>query len=71
MMARGEMPALANWIMSAAGALPGLGAWAARFKPMPITVLCRAFLRVLDEPRDGQVIQGNELWALGRATGGS
>ncbi len=67
---RREIPAVADWVMSAIGALPGLAPWAARFKPMPITVLCRAMLRVLEDPRDGKAIQGQELWALGTGNAG-
>lgn len=62
---RREVPAIAGWTMSMIGALPGLGAWADRLKPIPIPVLCHAFLRVLEEPRDGEVIEGRLLWTLG------
>jgi uncharacterized protein YbjT (DUF2867 family) len=62
---RRQNPAVVGWMMSTVGALPGLGAWATRFKPIPISVVCRAFLRVLEKPHDGTVIEGQQLWTLG------
>ncbi len=67
---RREVPAISGWMMSAFGALPGLRRWAARFKPIPITVLCGAFLNVVEKPRDGETIEGELLWALGRGAQG-
>jgi len=63
---RREAPAVADGVMSALGKLPGLRSWTDRYKPIPITVLCSAFLRVLAKPRDGEVIEGSELWAAGK-----
>jgi len=62
---RRRVPAIAGRAMAALGALPGLGPWADRLKPIPISVVCHAFLRVLEEPWDGEVIEGRLLWTLG------
>ncbi len=62
---RREVPAVLGWTMAVVGALPGLGAWADRLKPIPIFVVCHAFLGVLEKPRDGEVIEGQVLWTLG------
>jgi uncharacterized protein YbjT (DUF2867 family) len=61
---RSAPPAMGG-VVSALGHLPGLGGWALDTKPIPIEVVCRAFLRVLAEPADGRILQGRELWALG------
>jgi uncharacterized protein YbjT (DUF2867 family) len=41
------------------------GRWTSRLAPIPIDVLVRAFLHVLAEPRDGVVLEGRDLLALG------
>ncbi len=41
------------------------GRWTSRLAPIPIDVLVRAFLHVLREPRDGEVLEGRALWTLG------
>ena len=64
-LGRRQVPAIAGWTMALFGALPGLGPWADRLKPIPISVVCHAFLRVLEKPRDGEVIEGQALWTLG------
>ena len=49
------------------GAIKAIGfrGWADDVRPIPLEVLCRAFLAVLREPRDGEVLTGRELWKLG------
>lgn len=64
---RREVPPIASWVMTGVGKLPGLRGWVDRYKPIPITVVCRAFLRVLEKPRDGEILEGTELWAAGGA----
>lgn len=61
---RSAPPAMGG-IVSALGHLPGLSGWALDTKPIPIEVLCRAFLRVLATPADGKIFKGRELWTLG------
>lgn len=34
-----------------------------RFRPIPIDVLCRAFLAVLDHPADGAILDGQGIWS--------
>ena len=50
---------------SMVGAIPGLSGWANRMRPIPIPVLCEAFLSVLRSPRDGVILEGEALWAAG------
>ena len=64
--ARGAPPGLAG-LLAALGHLPGLGGWSNDTRPIPLTVLSCAFLRVLAEPRDGQTLTGRDLWTLGEA----
>ncbi len=52
-------------LLGALGALPGLGAFAEDYKPIPLDVLARAFLKVLEWPKDGAVLTGRDLWRLG------
>jgi uncharacterized protein YbjT (DUF2867 family) len=63
---RREVPPIASWVMSGVGKLPALRGWVDRYKPIPITVVCRAFLRVLEKPRDAEILEGTELWAAGK-----
>jgi uncharacterized protein YbjT (DUF2867 family) len=44
--------------------LPGLAGLIDDVRPIPIEVLCRAFLRVLAEPRDGETLSGRQIWSL-------
>lgn len=54
--------------LSALRHLPGLRGWADDVRPIPLDVLCRAMLRVLDEPMDSATLSGRQLWQLGGAT---
>lgn len=45
------------------GAIPGLSGWANRMRPIPIRVLCGAFLSVLRNPQHGAILEGDALWA--------
>ena len=58
-------PPAMGGVVSALGHLPGLGGWALDTKPIPIEVVCRAFLRVLVDRSDGKILQGRDLWSLG------
>jgi hypothetical protein len=40
-------------------------------RPIPIEVLCDAMLRVIEQPRDGAILQGRELWVLGTPVTGT
>ncbi len=44
---------------------PVVGDLVATYGAIPIPVLARAMVRVLEEPRDGAILQGNPLWELG------
>jgi len=44
---------------------PGVGGLIATYGAIPIAVLARAMVRVLRDPRDGAILQGNDLWELG------
>lgn len=44
---------------------PGLGGLVATYGAIPLDVLARAMVRVAVEPRDGAILQGNDLWELG------
>jgi uncharacterized protein YbjT (DUF2867 family) len=60
-------PPGASAVIGAIGALPGLRGWSDDVKPIPIEVLCRAFLRVIAEPERFQesTLEGRNLWAIG------
>ena len=45
-------------------AIPGLRGVADDWRAIPIAVLCKAMLSVIEGERDGQVLMGRELWAL-------
>jgi hypothetical protein len=45
--------------------IPGLTGVMDDVRPIPLEVLCQAMLRVLNEPRDGAILNGRELWQLG------
>ena len=47
------------------GAIPGLESWANKMRPIPISVLCAAFLSVLRKPQNGVILEGDALWAAG------
>jgi uncharacterized protein YbjT (DUF2867 family) len=44
---------------------PGFGALVATYGAIPIAVLARAMVAVLQAPMDGAILQGNALWELG------
>lgn len=44
--------------------VPGMSGVADDVRPIPIAVLCDAFLRVLAEPKDCAVLEGRDLWKL-------
>lgn len=46
---------------------PGVSDWSADVRPIPLDVVGRAFLAVLEAPRDGQVLSGRDLWRLSRS----
>jgi uncharacterized protein YbjT (DUF2867 family) len=48
--------------------VPGLSGWAEDVGPIPIEVVSRAFVRVLEKPRDGETLQGRDLYAIARET---
>lgn len=58
-------------VMMAAGAalrtIPGLQGLADDWRAIPIDVVVRAMLAVLDTPRDGAILNGRELWPLGES----
>ena len=58
-------PPMFGGLLGALGALPGLAGFADDYKPIPLDVLVWAFLQVLEWPKDGAVLTGRELWALG------
>jgi uncharacterized protein YbjT (DUF2867 family) len=60
-----KAPPGAGALFSALRALPGVTGFADDVRPIPIEVVCDAFLRVLAEPRDGAILQGRDLWVLG------
>lgn len=62
---RREVPAAVDGLFRFVRRVPGLAGPVDKIRPIPITVLCRSFLRVLDEPRDGAVLSGHDLWELG------
>ena len=62
--ARRAPPAFGG-LLGALGALPGLGGFAEDYKPIPLDVLARAFIQVLEWPKDGAVLSGRDLWPLG------
>jgi uncharacterized protein YbjT (DUF2867 family) len=55
----------AGYLFGAIKAIPGFRGWADDVRPIPLEVLCRAFLAVLREPRDGAILLGRDLWKLG------
>ncbi len=55
-------------LFSAIRTLPGLTGFADDVRPIPIEVLSRAVLRVLEQPRDGATLEGRDLWVLGTKT---
>ncbi len=61
-----KAPPGAGAFFGAVGALPGLSGWANRMRPIPISVLCRAFLSVLRSPQNGTILEGDALWAAGK-----
>ena len=62
----GKRPSIAGagYLFGAIKAI-GLRGWADDVRPIPLEVLCRAFLAVLREPRDGEILLGRDLWKLG------
>jgi uncharacterized protein YbjT (DUF2867 family) len=60
-----KAPPGAGAVFGALRILPGLAGFTDDVRPIPIEVLCDAFLRVLAEPRDGAVLEGRDLWVLG------
>ncbi|MDP2308244.1 MAG: NAD(P)H-binding protein [Pseudomonadota bacterium] len=59
------VPPGATALTAALRGVPGIGGLVARYGPIPIEVLARAMVRVLEAPRDGEVIEGTALWELG------
>ncbi|CAN5701249.1 hypothetical protein BH09MYX1_BH09MYX1_38990 [soil metagenome] len=54
-----------SYLFGAVKAIPGLKGWGDDVRPIPIEVLCRAILAVLDDPaKDGRILQGRDLWQL-------
>ncbi len=62
--ARAAPPGMAP-LFAALRHVPGLGGWSDDTRPIPITVLCRAFLHVLAQPANGKTLAGRELRVLG------
>ena len=52
-------------LLDVVGKLPGLSGWADDVKPIPLTVLSKAFLKVLESPMPSKILRGRELWKLG------
>lgn len=44
--------------------LPAIGPAIDDVRPIPLDVLCRAMLHVLEQPRDAQILGGRDLWRL-------
>jgi uncharacterized protein YbjT (DUF2867 family) len=51
-------------VFSVVRLLPGLSGWADDVKPIPLSVLSKAFLRVLEHPEPSKILNGRELWKL-------
>jgi uncharacterized protein YbjT (DUF2867 family) len=45
--------------------IPGLGGFSDDVRPIPLPVLSKAFLRVLEEPQPSKILGGRDLWKLG------
>lgn len=59
----------AGYLFGAIKAIPGLKGWGDDVRPIPIEVLCRAILAVVDDPKeDGRILQGRDLWRLAQGT---
>lgn len=58
-------PPGATAITAALRGLPGVGGLVATYGAIPISVLARAIVKTVSEPKDGVIVQGNELWELG------
>jgi uncharacterized protein YbjT (DUF2867 family) len=52
-------------LLGVVGKIPGLAGWADDVKPIPLPVLSKAFLRVLESPQPSKILTGRELWKLG------
>lgn len=60
----------AGYLFGAIKAIPGLKGWGDDVRPIPIEVLCRAILAVVDDPSlDGRILQGRDLWRLSGGLG--
>ena len=61
-------PAAMGALLGAVGRIPGLHGWADDVKPIPIEVVCDAFLAVLADPDkwNGRILEGRDLWAFKR-----
>ena len=62
---RREVPGFVLAAGAALRGLPGLGGVADDWRAIPIDVVVRAMLGVLEAPRDGAILNGRELWPLG------
>jgi uncharacterized protein YbjT (DUF2867 family) len=62
-----KAPPGSNAVFGVLRKVPGLSGVTDDVRPIPIPVLCDAFLRVLAEPRDGETLEGRALWRLASA----
>jgi uncharacterized protein YbjT (DUF2867 family) len=58
-------PPGATALTAAMRRFPGIGGLVGTYGAIPISVLARAIVKTLSEPRDGAIVSGNELWELG------
>ncbi len=63
--AHGKRSAPGAGLFRVVGKIPGLGAWVDDVKPIPLTVLSKAFLEVLAAPMPSKILSGRDLWKLG------
>jgi hypothetical protein len=61
-------PPGAGPIFGALRGVPGLSGFVDDVRPIPLDVLALAMLRVIEEPRDGAILEGRDLWVLGTRT---
>lgn len=65
-----EVPGVLRGAVDVLGHVPGLGGWAARYRPIGLDVVARAFVALarhegLGAGFDNKVVEGRDLWALG------
>lgn len=61
---RRDVPGFLIGLGGALAKLPGVGPVLDDLRPIPLDALCRAMVRTLEQPADGRILMGRDLWRL-------